>query len=200
MNKLDNIIESEDFRKRYSTLSDEKIIEILKNRSDYQQNAVTAAMEIAIARGIINSEQDLFDERFRNNLQPGFKLFPIINDQFHKQRLISSIFRFLYLMSMLPVVFGLLKYSQGNINQALIGILAGLLWFCFCFLYKKTAQILFLIILIVLLFSISLVGFYLSAVAGNYIVLDIVLMTITIFVMLYLLIYSSILLKNRQKV
>lgn len=192
----ENIVEIEDCYKRYLSYTDEKIIEILKNRLEYQNNAVTAAIKIAIERGIIFSEQDLFDERFSNKTSSGFTLFPEIENTFHKSRLISSIFRFIFLLSLLPVVYAYLNYSQGNLKQTIIGVLSGLSWFGASFLLRKTNNKVIYFALILTLCIVLIVGMFISVKSIGYKKFDIIILIVATLVPIYFLFYLAKLTKK----
>ena len=70
-----------DFRSSILNNSDEEILVILKKRKQYQPEAAKLAIQEAIKRGLINSEQDLFSEKFQEQSSKSF-LFPIIIAEF----------------------------------------------------------------------------------------------------------------------
>jgi len=145
-----------DFYEQYTNHSDTQILEILKKRKDYQDAAVDAAIKIAIERQLINSEQDLFSPELQYVKSKDSKFLPEIQNSYQRQKLAGSIFRFLYVMSFLPVVYGFLKYAEGQLYLTFIGIGLGLLWFLLSFLLYKTQKIVVIIPLLILLFSVSL--------------------------------------------
>jgi hypothetical protein len=145
-----------DYYERYTNYTDEQLLEILKKRKDYQESAVDAAVKIAIERQLIYSEQDLFSHEFQNNKLDRSMLFPEISNDFQRQKLVGSILRFLYIMSFLPLVFGFLKYAEGQYSLTAIGVGVGVIWFLLSFLLAKTKKTVVFIPLFILLFSISL--------------------------------------------
>ena len=145
-----------DFYEQYTDHTDAQILKILESHKDYQVEAVEAAVKIALERKLINSEQDLLLPEFQNVRSAGNKFIPDISSAYQRQKLSGSIFRFLYVMSFLPVVFGLLKYAEGQLYLTFIGVGIGLLWFLLSFLLNKTQKIILFIPLFLLLFSISL--------------------------------------------
>jgi len=142
---------------RYSNYTDSQILEILKRHKDYQEAAVDLAVKIAIERQLINSGQDLLAPEFQNRKSSGFSLFPEISSGYHRERLIGSIFRFLYLVSLLPLAYGILNYAKGEMLQTLLGVGVGLIWFLLSLLLDKTRKLVVFVPLFVLLFSVSLI-------------------------------------------
>jgi hypothetical protein len=128
------------FYERYSNDTDAQIMEILRNQKDYQESAKNAAVKIAIERQLINSESDLLAPEFQGSKSTRLTLFPQIASSYHHQRLVSSIFRFLYILSFLPIIYGFLKYGEGNIDQTILGTSIGVAWFLLVLLFKRTRK------------------------------------------------------------
>ena len=143
-----------DFYEQYTSHTDAQILAILKNHKDYQDEAVEAAVRIGVERKLISSGQDLLLPEFQTVKSTGNKFIPEISSAYQRQKLSGSIFRFLYVMSFLPVVFGFLKYAEGQLYLTLIGIGLGLVWFLLSFLLNKTQKTVLFIPLFLLLFSI----------------------------------------------
>lgn len=125
-----------DFREDIPNYSDEQLKEVLKLRDHYQPEAAKLAIEEALKRGIINSEQDLFSEEFRcEEIQ--FSLFPKIKRNRNRIKIRRSIARSLVICSVLPVVYGLVEMKTGNRWEGAAILLFGLLWlFCSAQLIK----------------------------------------------------------------
>ena len=88
--------ENTDFRKDIPEYSDEQLIAILKLRDHYQPEAAKLAVNEALKRGIINSEQDLLAEEYR--CEPiKFSLFPEIKKKINRVKIRKSIARSLVL-------------------------------------------------------------------------------------------------------
>jgi hypothetical protein len=145
-----------DFYEKYISYTDEQLLEVLKNHKDYQDSAVDAAVKIAIERQLIHSEQDLFSPEFQDAKIYRNRMFPEIPNDFQREKLAGSIFRFLYLMSILPLVFGFLKYAEGQYYMTAIGLGIAVIWFLLSFLLARTKKTVVFIPLFILLFSISL--------------------------------------------
>lgn len=156
MNNTDQETSGEiNFYERYSDFTDDRIFEIVKNRRNYQEQAAKAAVKIAVERGLIHSEQDLLAPEYQNRKTSGFTLFPEITNDFQRQKLVGSIFRFIYILSFLPLIYGFLKYGEGKLSLTYLGAGIGLVWFLLSLLLKKTQKQLVFIPLLLVLFSVS---------------------------------------------
>ncbi|MCY1723368.1 hypothetical protein OU798_23660 [Prolixibacteraceae bacterium Z1-6] len=116
-----------DFRTEIPQYSDEKIVDILKKRDYYQPEATKLAIEVAIKRGIIFSEQDLFSDEY-NVEELDRSLFPKIHDPKIQKRIRKSIARSLVICGIMPIVFGLLQSNKGNKVEGSLILLFGVLW------------------------------------------------------------------------
>ena len=105
-------------------------------RDHYQPEAAKLAIQEALKRGIINSEQDLFSEKYRcEEIQ--FSLFPKIKRDRNRIKIRKSIARSMVISSALPVVYGLVEMRTGNKWEGAAILLFGLLWlFCSAQLIK----------------------------------------------------------------
>ena len=187
------------FYERYSNFTDIQILEILKNQKDYQESARNAAIQIAVERQLIHSEQDLLAPEFQSSKDTKLPLFPPAPNVYHYNRLVGSIFRFLLIFSLLPVVYGVLKYSEGQIDQAILGIGIGAIWFLGVTLFKTSKKVVFFILLLVLLIlSGALTG--LKLIGQDHLkVLDIIMFVIGLLLPAYFLFYAKKLTVNKPK-
>jgi predicted RND superfamily exporter protein len=187
------------FYERYSNHTDSQILEILKNQKDYQENARNAAVKIAIERQLINSEQDLLSPEFQNIKNTRLTLFPQMTSGYHHQRLEGSSFRFLYVLSFLPIVYGFLKYAEGSIDQTILGVCVGLIWLLLVIMIKRTKKSFILLPLFgILIFVGASVGF---KIASNHPIriLDFVIFIIVILLSAYFLILVNKLIQNNPE-
>jgi hypothetical protein len=181
---------------KYSDYSDEQILEILKKRKDYQDVAVEIAIKIALDRKLIASKQDLLAPEFRIIESGNKSLFPEISNTFHRSRVIGSIFRFMYLMSLLPLTYGILNYAKGEIYQTVLGVGIGLLWFILCLLLKKTQNVLVFIPLFILLFGVSIITGFGIFKKEMFQLVDVFVLVISTLVPFYLMLYLKNLIKK----
>jgi len=136
-----------DFRKDIPDYSDERIIEILKQRNHYLPEAAKLAIEEAIKRRIIFSEQDLFAKEYQVE-ELKTSLFPKIIKPENQQKIRKSIARSLVICGVIPVVFGLVQSNRGNPVEGSLILLFGLLWIYFSSQLIKGYHKLFVFLLI----------------------------------------------------
>ena len=152
------------FYERFSNYTDAQILEVLKNQKFYQESAKNAAVKIAIERQLIHSETDLLSPEYQNIRSTRLTLFPQITDTYHYQKLLGSTFRFLYVLAFLPIAYGFLKYSEGFIDQTILGVSIGVIWVLLIFLLQKTRKTIILAPLFGILIFVGVsVGFKLAA-------------------------------------
>ncbi len=117
----------EKFKIELGNYSDKEVLEILKKRDHYNEVASKLAIEEAIERGLILSEQDLFDEKFKVGPMPN-KLFPPVGQPQVRKKIIRSIGRGLLLAGLIPLIYGVVEIVQGGMFEPIILILLGGTW------------------------------------------------------------------------
>ncbi len=125
-----------DFNKLYENLSDNEIAEILKKRKQYQEKAAEAAINEAIKRGLIHSEQDLFAEKYRHE-QLKFSLFPSIDNIESRKKMRKSLTRSLLFLGAIMVIWGGYEIFQRNIIDGGGFVIAGVIWNIISFSFFK---------------------------------------------------------------
>lgn len=186
-----------DFYEHYTSFTDEQILEILKYHKDYQNIAVGAAIKIAIERQLIHSDQDLLAPEFQKSHSVGFTIFPEIINDYQRQKLIGSLFRFMYVISFSPIIYGFLQFGEGQIDQTFLGVGIGLTWLLFCLLLKKTKKIIFLMPMFALLFIVSLSVWLKIFSLETFRILDLVMLIIGTLLPAYLMIYLMKLIRHK---
>ncbi len=116
-----------DFRSSIPNYSDEEILVILKKRKQYQPEAAELAVQEAIKRRLINSEQDLFSEKFQEKPSK-FRWFPIINDDKNNDKIRKSIARVLLITGAVPTVWGVLEISKSVSVEGVLLVILGAVW------------------------------------------------------------------------
>ena len=187
-----------DFYEKYEDYTDEQILDVLRNHKDYQDGAVNAAVKIAVERQLIHSEQDLLSPEFQSQRKIEFMLFPLITDVHHRQRLVASIFRFLYVLSLVPLIYGLLKYGEGFPVQTYLGIGVSAAWFALTVLLRRTKKAFFFFLLFALLLAVAVLTGLKVFAAPVLPVLDLVMFAISILLPTYMLSYLWILIGIRS--
>lgn len=187
------------FYERYASYTDTQILEIIRNQKGYQERARNAAVKIAIERQLIHSEQDLLSLEFQKDKNISLTLFPQMTSLYHHQRLLGSILRFLYVLSFLPVVYGFLKYAEGYIDQTIIGVSVGVVWFLLILLLKKTEKPVVLLPLFGILISVGALVTFRIAANHPVRILDFVVLIIGMLLTVYFLILSMKLMQNKPE-
>lgn len=186
------------FLERYSNISDEKLLDILKNQKDYQENARNAAVKIAIERQLINSESDLLSPEFQHSNQLKMTVFPTVENPIHSKRINGSVFRFLYVISVVPLIYAILKFTSGALNPAILGLMADILWISGIFLLKKTRNTIYLIPLFgVLILTASYIALQITEHKPVKIA-DIFILTLGTLLVAYFLFYAKLLIKKQS--
>lgn len=186
------------FYERYSSFSDSQINEILRNHKNYQEPAVTAAVKIAIERELIHTEQDLLAPEYQSKPSVGLSLFPEITNDYQYTKVVASIFRVLYFLAFLPIIFGVLKYAEGQLDITIAGVGIGLVWVIFTYLLFKTKNMLVVTLQIVLLI-LAFVGIgYNLLVQDTFQVTDFVILVSGTLLSLYLLFFLRKLIQTKH--
>jgi hypothetical protein len=124
--------DEDEFGETMSRLNDEQLREVLKKKSLYQKEAVKIAVQEAISRKIIRSEEDLSGPRFRPEpLKSG--LFPGINSSETGSKIRKSIGRSLLIAGLVPVIWGVVQINAGEIPEGLMVLLFGVTWMSLSF-------------------------------------------------------------------
>lgn len=144
-----------DFRSSIPEFSDEQIIAILKKRSQYQKEAADLAIQEALKRKLIHTEQDLFSEVFQEE-EAVFSWFPKIVREHVKNKTRKSLARVLILIGAVPAFLGILGIFDGAFVEGIVLFVIGVVWVIAAFKIMKKMQVQFVNLLFVLL-GISLI-------------------------------------------
>ncbi len=139
-----------DFRSSIPESSDEQIIAILKKRSQYQKEAADLAIQEAIKRQLIHSEQDLFSEEFQDE-KVVFSWFPKIVREQVKNRTRKSLARVLLFIGAVPAFLGSLGIFNGEFVKGMILFILGVVWIISAFKIMKKVQVQLVNLLFILL-------------------------------------------------
>lgn len=127
-----------DFKAQFSSLPDKEILDILKKREHYQKLASEAAIQEAIKRGLIHSEQDLFAKEYQ--VEPlRFSIFPFIESENNRKKIRKSLLRSLLIAGVVPIVWGGLKIYRIEQLEGIALTLLGILWCGITFQLMKNA-------------------------------------------------------------
>jgi hypothetical protein len=144
MEPLEN---SNDFRNHLQIhmkgLTDNELKDVLKKRKQYQTEAAGLAVQEALRRGIIQSEDDLASPAFA---EPGtrFTLFPFPEEKDANIKLFRSLTRSLMIVGLIPVVFGVMKFTLAKYVEGTSLISIGVLWIAFAWFAMEKREVKFL--------------------------------------------------------
>ncbi len=110
-----------------SNSSDEELELILKKRKQYQPEAAQVAIQEAIKRGLIHSEQDLFSEKYKHH-PSGYSLFPVIENEQARNKTRRSIARIFFISGAMPAIWGAVKFWEDRFYESILLIALGALW------------------------------------------------------------------------
>lgn len=119
--------QSEHFREVMKRHPDDELVKVLKQRKHYQPEAAKQAIEEAISRGIINSEQDLYSEKFAE-IPSKNRLFPEIENPAVRKKVSRSISRSLLLVGVIPLVWCIARWNIHTLSVSLMILSYSLVW------------------------------------------------------------------------
>lgn len=125
-----------EFKQIIAAHTDDEIRQILKKRKLYQKDAADFAIQEAIRRGIIYSEQDLFAKEYKHEPEK-FSLFPSIENPKARAKFKKSLTRSLLILGAIPMIFGAIKIVE---TQSLEGILIFIFGAAWSFVSYKLMQ------------------------------------------------------------
>ena len=142
-----------EFKRIISNYTDEELRKVLKKRKLYQNDAAEFAIEEAIKRGLIFSEQDLFAREFQPEPEK-FSLFPTIENEKVRAKFRKSITRWLMISGALPMVWGGIKIYKTQSLEGILIFVFGVIWSFVSFqlmrsVNKKLITALFLLLVLV---------------------------------------------------
>jgi hypothetical protein len=127
MEKSNDDIQLPEYKQIISGYTDEEIRKVLKKRKLYQKDAADFAIQEAIRRGLIYSEQDLFAAEFKAEPEK-FSLFPTIENEKARSKFKKSITRSLLILGALPLVWGGIQIFQTQSLEGILIFIFGVSW------------------------------------------------------------------------
>ncbi|GAB1452928.1 hypothetical protein MASR2M47_29840 [Draconibacterium sp.] len=148
-----------EYRKIIAAHTDDEIRQILKKRKLYQKDAADFAIQEAIRRGIIYSEQDLFAKEYKYEPDK-FSLFPTIENTKARAKFKKSLTRSLLILGAIPMVLGAIKIFETQIIEGIVLFVLGAAWSLTSFqlmrkLDKKLVYFLFLLFTVALVYIVK---------------------------------------------
>ena len=184
----DNLPGYEELIPKYS---EEELLNVLRKRSYYTKEAADLAIQEAIKRGIINSEQDLFSEKFKEEkLQ--FSWFPVPQNKEARHKLRRSIIRSMVGAGLIPLVFGAYQIYRGYGEHNEIYVTFGLLWIVLSILLKRNKIGSIILFLGIADLAAAAYLLYMILVSGHAVIECFIVLTISLMVLYGLIFLSKI--------
>lgn len=147
-----------EFKKIIAGYSDDEIRKVLKKRKLYQREAADFAIQEAIRRGIIYSEQDLFAKEYKDEPEK-FSIFPNIENEKTSTKFKTSISRSLLILGSLPVVWGVIKILGGHSLEGIFIFIFGAAWSFTSFQLMRLANPNFKLIIFLFIMAVIAAGY-----------------------------------------
>ena len=116
-----------EFEKIIAAHSDSELRNVLRKRKLYQKDAADFAIQEAIRRGIIFSEQDLFAKEYKHEADK-FSIFPTIENEKARAKFKKSISRSMLMLGAVPLVFGGIKIFEFQSIEGIVIFVFGFVW------------------------------------------------------------------------
>jgi hypothetical protein len=173
-----------EFKTIIAGYNDDELRKVLKKRKLYQKEAAGFAIQEAIRRGIIYSEQDLFAKEYKDEPEK-FSIFPIIESEKTSAQFKKSISRSLLILGTLPVVWGIIKILGGHSFEGIF--IFGAAWSFTSFQLMRLANPNFKLIILMFIMAVSGAGYIIRnfVVSNSLTSIDILITTIGLGFVLY---------------
>ncbi len=175
-----------EFKTIIAGYSNDELRKVLKKRKLYQKEAADFAIQEAIRRGIIYSEQDLFAKEYKDEPEK-FSIFPIIESEKTSAQFKKSISRSLLILGTLPVVWGIIKIFGGHSFEGIFIFIFGAAWSFTSFQLMRLANLNFKLIIFMFIMAVLGAGYIIRnfVVSNSLTSIDILITTIGLGFVLY---------------
>jgi len=191
--------DKESLTERFDQYTDDQLLELLKNHKNYQDEAVEAAVEIACKRKLIYSRQDLLSSEF-NRIKPSpRKFFPLLYSREQTEKMLSSLFRIIYLLTVVPLIFTILSFAEGNKVKIIIWGTGALAWVVTTWRLERKREPLLVFLLMALFFSFHIIWFFSERYSFKPGAMDFFVYVLSVLVTFYILCYLYVLLHRNLK-
>ncbi|MGV8094074.1 MAG: hypothetical protein AB2L24_19605 [Mangrovibacterium sp.] len=150
--------DKESLFERFEQYTDDQLMEILKDHKNYQDQAVAVAVEIAIRRELIHSRQDLFSLEFNQIKSSSKKFFPLLNSE-QTSKVLTSLFRIIYLITFIPLIFAVLSIAEANTLKVILWGSGAFAWVAVTWLIGKKRKPRLIFLLVALFFCFHIIWF-----------------------------------------
>ncbi|MDD4191457.1 MAG: hypothetical protein PHI28_09000 [Mangrovibacterium sp.] len=182
----------------FEQYTDDQLMEVLRNSKHYQDQAVEAAVETALKRALIHSRQDLFSGEFNRGTPLSKHFFPLL-DAKQTSKMMSSLFRILYLVAVIPVVFLVLRIVEGDFLQAVLWGAGTAGWIVVNRMIGKKRMAGFVFFLFLFLFYFHFIYFFGYRSSFQPGMMDVIVYLMPLLVLVYLLGYLFVLLRRGNR-
>ena len=125
--KSNDDISDREFEQIIAGYTDDELRKVLKKRNLYQKQAAVFAIQEAIRRGIIYSEQDLFASEYKHE-QEKFSIFPTVENEKARSRYKRSITRTLIAIGAIQMVWGGIEIFEFHSIKGIMILVFGTAW------------------------------------------------------------------------
>lgn len=192
-------MENMELKERIGNLTDEALIDLLRQRNAYEPVAVEVAIEEAIKRGVLQSEADLDLAQFVVSEKSAKSIFPHLTTALQFSKVFSSLTRMLYLIAVVPLVIGLLELTESNFNEAAFLLLIGGSWLTLSVLLARQKKAVFAFALLgILVVALGYMALQKMAFSGLQLA-DWVVYATGILLIVYVLSYLAVLVNRYQR-
>jgi len=129
-----------EFRQIIAGYTDDELRKVLKKRKLYRKEAADFAIQEAIRRGLIYSEQDLFAKEYKDEPEK-FSIFPSIENEKARAKFKKSISRSLLILGALPMVWGGFKIYETQSLEGILIFVYGVAWSLTSFQLMRSAKL-----------------------------------------------------------
>lgn len=182
---------------RFDQYTDEQLMEVLRNRRDYQEEAVEVAVETAIKRNLIHSRQDLFSSEYNQTQTSPKSIFPHLPER-QSAKMLTSILRINYLIAVVPLIFAVLRFAEGNALQVTLWGIGALAWAGVTMLIEKKHESRLVFLLAALFFCFHLIYFISIRDTFSPGVMDVIVYLVAVLLFFYLIGYLYLLMRRNR--
>jgi len=138
--------------------TDNELRKVLKKRKLYTKEAADFAIQEAIKRGLIYSDQDLFAKEYKDEPEK-FSIFPTIENEKARAKFKKSISRSLLILGVLPMVWGGFKIYETQSWEGILIFVFGVAWSLISLQLMRSAKLNPKLIYFMFLFAILAFGY-----------------------------------------
>jgi len=189
--------DKESLTARFDQYTDEQLMDVLRNRRDYQEQAVEIAIGIAVKRRLIYDRQDLFSAEFNPIQTSSKKFFPLLHEK-QSAKMLTSILRINYLIAIVPLVFAVLNFAEGKVLHIILWGIGALVWTGLTMLIEKKQESRFVFLLAALFFCFHIIYFISNRYTFKPGVMDVTVYLMAVLLFFYLISYLYILLRRKK--